>query len=308
LASLALAGQASASVCPSFLLNMRQNADLQRIRSQFDPNHFYWQFPSDHLPVVGDVKLRQTGERFRILTWNVLNQTYIDFIINGTQGLKVSEITTVADRKERVLQILRELNAEIGPAVIALQEVDSELAAALADWALARQFELRLTENPSRGRNGEIVDFGAVLFNSRRLTEVPELRGLAHFSDSSKYIQRFGFQTRRGATFLFTNVNRAYRDNETLQKYFLYPFFHPSIIVGDFNWNLPSIKRELAAIPGLSIMKIMKKASGDFSHIDTERKLSDYDHILYSGRVTVQSRAEWNLKARRHFRITKSAP
>ncbi len=69
---------------------LQRNREIEKIiRARFVGQlHEKWQFPSDHLPVGIEV------DGVRIISWNVLNNAYLDWvIIKDSQGLKDSMIT-----------------------------------------------------------------------------------------------------------------------------------------------------------------------------------------------------------------------
>jgi endonuclease/exonuclease/phosphatase family metal-dependent hydrolase len=57
--------------------------------------HEKWKFPSDHLPIGA------TLPTFRIVSWNILNEAYLRYIIEDGQGLNKSLITRLAHVRSR---------------------------------------------------------------------------------------------------------------------------------------------------------------------------------------------------------------
>ncbi len=71
-------------------------------------------------------------------------------------------------------------------------------------------------------------------------------------------------------------------------------------MVGDFNADRRSLEASLGECATCSLML---KANGEFSHIDTSRQLTDYNHIVYSGALKVVSRPSLSVKARKYFDV-----
>jgi endonuclease/exonuclease/phosphatase family metal-dependent hydrolase len=94
-----------------------------------------WQFPSDHLPVGAKVG------NARILSWNVLNKSFISWVYNNSQGLKGSMLTELdkpseknpklTRREELVIQYILEMIANHDNVILALQECHPDFARAL---------------------------------------------------------------------------------------------------------------------------------------------------------------------------------
>ena len=287
--------------CSEWLSSRRHTAFLRQVHAHFDKENFYWQFPSDHLPVAGVATLESTGENLRVITWNVLNPNYMDMIVNGTQGLQKSEITALEDRRPRLIAVFNDLMFKVRPDVVALQEVDAHLLSMLRAWARKYGYEVTSVPNPSGSRTRRGIDNGVIVYSPYHLEMQPGMTRIRSFAGPNKYIQQVGFRTRKGATFLFTNVHRAYSDYETLKNYFLNSGAElPLIMAGDLNYSRAETAAFVGGIPNLSMMN---KVPGDFTHIDTSRELVDYDHILFTPGVRVESRASLNMKIKQHFAI-----
>lgn len=274
------------SSCRIPLINAVEGPEVAAIRSSFQPDNFYWTYPSDHLPVMGRVEVNTTKETFGILTWNVLNSNYLKHIINGTQGLQSSSITEEADRLGRIINEMDKIHRLERPGVYALQEVEPGLLEKLRAWADANHLQIRIAENPSLSPAGQVIDFGVVIFDPKILNEQPEGNFTLHFEGPTKYMQSILFSTSSGARLQIVNVHKSFTDHSTLENWLLRPAQQPQIVLGDLNLNLEQARKLLNHAPGFSLMS---KPDGDFSHVNHDRELSDYDHILFAGQVHVSS-------------------
>ena len=102
--------------------------------------------------------------------------------------------------------------------------------------------------------------------------------------------------------FVFTNVHRFYIDKSVLPDFLIRNAHHPHIVVGDLNLETTDVDQLLFEHPRY---KRMDKPPGEFTHIDTKRKLVDYDHVLFTEGVRVQNVPSLTEKALKHFSIQK---
>jgi len=124
-----------------------------------------WQFPSDHLPVGSNV------DGINMISWNVLNNEYIGWVYNNSQGLKDSMITDLdvkidgkdglTKRDRMVIDMIKFMtNKKNG--IISLQECGLEFLNELEkflpkDWSLIRS------------TNDNIKDQNVILYNKKIL-------------------------------------------------------------------------------------------------------------------------------------------
>ena len=273
----------------------------------FDKNNFYWQFPSDHLPAVGKVTLKQSGEQFKILTWNVQNENYFHYLLKpeDTQGLLSSGITEDPNRTETIFKILSEIMDDVSPSLMALQEVSPEFLAKLSTWAKAKNLTLVSVENPGKGPDGQTIDYGVILFSAKEFVLTKEFESVPFKSQGdklTKYIQTIQLRTHKTVEFIFSNAHRFYIDNTVFTGLLSRQTEIPSIVVGDLNLEQAEVDNLLKNYPHYSRSQ---KPSNAFTHIDTKRKLVDYDHLLFSGAVLIEEDPQMTAKAQKAFQLKK---
>ncbi len=127
-----------------------------------------WQFPSDHLPIGVQIN------DFRIITWNVLNNAYLDWIIEKDyQGLKGSMINDLnieiqangfTKRDQRIIEIIHAMmNSSAG--IIALQECGPAFLMELKEQ-LPENWQIVKKSN-EWAKNDEIILYNSTLFAYR---------------------------------------------------------------------------------------------------------------------------------------------
>lgn len=310
LMSTALSANSQPLGCSGLLEYFKIKLGQMVSRPNFNQDQFYWNFPSDHLPAVGVARLNTSSETFSVLTWNVLNQNYLPYMLTdaNTQGLRVSEITATGDRANRIMTVLSEFMADLKPGLVGLQEVDKAVLHRLQIWARLNGYGLLVAENPLKGEANAAVDHGVILFDLQKFTVQPGAGEQIPFvSDRgpTKYIQKVSLVTNRGGAIVFVNVHRDFLDRNVFNQFVQRPPDGPTILVGDLNLQ-PNGVDEILKYTDLYTR--MKKGPHDFTHIDTKRDLTDYDHILFSGALVVKDAPSLTLRARKHFRIESEAP
>lgn len=139
------------------------------------PNHPYvgvlgerWEFPSDHLPVG------VTIDGFHLVTWNVLNTIYMDWIYTNDQGLAKSLIaaenvpmprSSLTIREAHVLEdVLSMINHPTHPrSVLCLQECGGKFLNALTE-ALPENFKVITTYSKS-AKDENVIIYDSNLFD-----------------------------------------------------------------------------------------------------------------------------------------------
>jgi hypothetical protein len=146
------------------------------------PLHKKWQFCSDHVPIGGKISL------FRIAAWNVLNDRYMNYIIEDSQGLNKSLITTLYKGKKTSLsprelviykQLKDMLTGKNRRALIGLLEVSPSLLNLLKDQ-LSCGWKILYSPSPHHQED-------LYLYDSRKLTIV-ESATVEYSKSSSKIV------------------------------------------------------------------------------------------------------------------------
>lgn len=276
----------------------------------FDKNNFYWNYPSDHLPVIGNISLEKSQESFKVITWNIQNKNYFHYMLNqkDPQGLISSGITEDPHRDHTTFKILSEIFSDSSPSIIALQEVDDQILAKLKLWAKMKNLILFYTENPGKNPKNETIDHGVILVDPNLFSVEEEFKALPYKTPAgqeTKYIQSLRLKSRRGVEFLLTNTHRFYVDTNIFTEYLNRRSDLPILIVGDLNLNQEQVIELIAKYPHYAKMK---KPANAFTHIDTSRNLVDYDHVLFSGAIKAEEDPILTVKAQKAFHIKKRHP
>lgn len=126
--------------------------------------HDKWQFPSDHLPVGVEV------DGVEIISWNVLNDQYLDWVYNDSQGLNGSMITDLdqpikdgfTKRDQLVVDMINQMiNQNDKRGVVALQECSS---------TFLEELKQSLPANWSIISDTDREDHNVVLYNTEKLS------------------------------------------------------------------------------------------------------------------------------------------
>lgn len=267
----------------------------------FDPNRFYWEFPSDHLPAIGIATLNESKESFPVMTWNIWNRNWVQHIKDNSQGLKHSGLTRTENRDEIVVQIIDETSDTVSPAIIGLQEVNDRFLPKLQSWAQKKGFSILIAENPLKNAANLAFDHGVILFDRNKFSALRAEVEFFEFNGKKKhYIQSVDFVSQQGVHFRFVNVHREYFDNRVFPEYLRRKISVPTILVGDLNLNENRVDLLLNETQSY---KRMPKEPGAFTHINTSRKLEDFDHILFAGDVHLREDPELVRSARKRFSI-----
>lgn len=147
-----------------------------------------WQFPSDHLPIATEI------EGTKIISWNVLNNEYMDWVYNNSQGLKGSMLTDldvpVAGKSgltQRDLVVIDMINsmAKQSNGIISLQECGA---------SFLKELEKQLPENWQLVKSTEksVPDQNVILFNKNNL----------NYNLKKSSISDDGFPTNPGRTIM----------------------------------------------------------------------------------------------------------
>jgi len=139
--------------------------------------HEKWQFPSDHLPIGVRV------DDLNIISWNVLNNTYIDWVIDkDSQGLKGSMISDLnvavqsnglTKRDQLVVEMINAMSNSSD--VIALQECGIAFLAELQDKLPPGWQIIKMTNAP-------VKDQDVILYNASALSFRPDLSNFSYNS------------------------------------------------------------------------------------------------------------------------------
>lgn len=154
-----------------------------------------WQFPSDHLPVASEI------DGTKIISWNVLNDAYMDWVYNDSQGLKGSMLTQldvpVTDKKgltQRDLVVIDMIKSMVNKnnGLISLQECGNPFLDEL-EKHLPKNWQLiRSTQKP-------IEDQNVILFNKNNL----------NYNSKESTISSDGFPTNPGRTIMNCSFERT---------------------------------------------------------------------------------------------------
>jgi hypothetical protein len=122
-----------------------------------------WQFPSDHLPVGAKVG------KAHVISWNVMNQEYIDWVHNNSQGLKGSQLTqldqpsqlnpSITLREELVVKNLLEIinnPAHSEQLILSLQECRPQFLSVL-QAALPANMEIIYSDPTMRRKDQDVI-------------------------------------------------------------------------------------------------------------------------------------------------------
>lgn len=155
-----------------------------------------WNFPSDHIPVAGEVA------NIRIGSWNILNSKWIHFFNENREGLAASAILSEdvplyengkwTKREEHTLQIVLSLLGKLD--LIVLQECSNPFIRALSsnlpdNWSLLR------------ATNGDPENDIIALYNQNKLyldTDRSEFLGCAYACKAGKGIMNMHFTSHAG--------------------------------------------------------------------------------------------------------------
>lgn len=163
--------------------------------------HDKWQFPSDHLPVGVEV------DGVKIISWNVLNNAYMKWIHDDSQGLKgslISDLDVKIDpngltKRDVVIADMVQNMMSKGQ-LIALQECSEPFLKHLSsrlpsNWELVKSF------------NSPKTDQDVVLFNKTELALKSAETKIGAFQQSQKPILNTQFTTQDGKAIRIINAH-----------------------------------------------------------------------------------------------------
>ncbi|CAK8997736.1 unnamed protein product [Durusdinium trenchii] len=128
--------------------------------------HGRWTFPSDH-PPIGCRISDKSGMNLHLVSWNVLNQRYMKYILNDSQGLKGSNICSQSEEERtddicgKVMQIIQKEELERRVGIVCLQECWPALLNRLRGRMPSR-LELLRADEEVRNQEAIIVDRGTL--------------------------------------------------------------------------------------------------------------------------------------------------
>ncbi|MES2272774.1 MAG: hypothetical protein V4487_01080, partial [Chlamydiota bacterium] len=135
-----------------------------------------WRLPSDHLPI--GVTFKSEKNVFHLISWNVLNATYLNWIYDNSQGLARSILTEenfpiketgLTRREDHVIDSLLEMIHSPNLSVLCLQECSEIFIQELGRRLPSQMKIVRSSDTPVKNQNILIYDTGRFQFVEKSL-------------------------------------------------------------------------------------------------------------------------------------------
>ncbi len=189
--------------CHTQYQQLKRNWEIEAAIKRFYVGlpHEKWQFPSDHLPVGVEVN------GVKIISWNVLNNAYMKWVHDDSQGLKgslISELNVVVDQNGLTMRdvVVADMvqNMMSQGHVVALQECSEPFLQHLqsrlpSNWDIIKSF------------NTVKTDQDVILFNKSELACKSTETAVGAFQQSQKAILNANFTTQNGENIRVINAH-----------------------------------------------------------------------------------------------------
>lgn len=266
---------------------LKQQKELQAaIQKLCGDLHEKWQFPSDHLP-IGIVV-----DGMEIISFNVLNDAYIEWIYKDTQGLNHSLITELDKKindegltlrdKYVIDMILKMLSQSDNRALLCLQECSPQFLKELenslpSNWNLIKS-------------DSKLSDQNVVLYNSDKLKYIPEKSEISfdgYPCDPGRSILSLLFQKKDGQNIRIFNTHvpgdPSLPGLDEFAK-FIKDHSNPdeiNVALGDLNFERNSLEKSLDKV-NLKGCDIYSPYNTNIDPLTKEGKC--IDHIIVFGK------------------------
>ncbi len=225
---------------------------------------FKW--PSDHLPIGGKITL-EGGTKMRFVSYNVLNQAYLQHITNkNDQGLNGSDITAQnqSKREARICEQIVEM-IRAGNDVIALQECSVSLMNKI-QRALPPGYSMSVPNPP----NNE----GPCIYNSAKYSVT--LTHKAPYPVRNKYINTFELTVKdTGEKLQLVNTHVQLGNEAVLANHLAKEQGTDHILlVGDMNSTPETITKAFG-----NKFQHSSISGNAATHINTKKQLTSYDQV-----------------------------
>ncbi len=245
--------------------------------------HELWQFPSDHLPIGAQI------DDFRVVSWNVLNNAYMSWVYEDSQGLIGSQITELdvavnefglTQRDCLVIDMLNEM-IDNSNDILALQECGTAFLDEL-ETRLPSHWQIVMSKPNAKDQN-------VILYNTHQFTYIPDKSTIsfdAYPCQVGRPMMNIAFEKKDGSTIRIFNshvpgnpdlpgrneyaqyVNEQMREDEL------------TIALGDMNFEREEMRD---AFIGAGVLDF-ELYSPYRTNIDPDTKRSKaIDHILVTG-------------------------
>ena len=244
-----------------------------------------WQFPSDHLPIATEV------DGTKIISWNVLNNKYMDWVYNDSQGLEGSMLTQLdvplSGKKgltQRDLVVMDMINAMANKSngIISLQE---------CGYPFLKELEKKLPDNWQLVRSTQkyVTDQNVILFNKSNVNYNPKQSTISHDgfpSNPGRTIMNCLFERQDGKNLRIFNSHLPgdpslpgrYEFCDYLKKYSKKDEI--SVAMGDMNFEKAEIQ-DACNKQGLTDASVVSPNYG--TNVDPCREAKVIDHMIVSG-------------------------
>jgi endonuclease/exonuclease/phosphatase family metal-dependent hydrolase len=251
-----------------------------------------WQFPSDHLPVGATIA------DFHVVTWNVLNTAFIDWIKRDGQGLSRSlimqehEFVGDTDLTVREQHVVREVLNLIGHpthprSILALQECSPAFLKELKAYLPHHMKIIRSRHYSAKDQDVLIYDTSLFEFVKRK----SKVSRNSYPSSLGKTIMNIVLQKKdSGAKYRLINTHvpgdPALPGRCELAKYVMEHRSEgiPTIVLGDMNfnhWEMQDAFRTAAS--ALGIEDPFENFASYYSNIGIRKEAKCIDHIFVEG-------------------------
>jgi hypothetical protein len=207
-----------------------------------------WQYPSDHIFIGTEITFKN-GERIKIISNNILNKKYMEWIIKNGQGLNNSIITQAhglnidkknLDLREQAMITIIKKWMNFGIDIISLQDVSVDVRYSL----------INLSNNYSVfDYNTNEKDYCCILYNKNKIAA--KNGKVKQYKEDKNKIINVLFYTENGNLFSFIDTHVPWKKFEQFTKYLEKPFYkhnnisyplkgdnYSVIATGDFNTNI----------------------------------------------------------------------
>lgn len=237
-----------------------------------------WDFPSDHLPVMANIKIGK--DEFKAMTFNVLNEKYKNRHITGPDGGRQGLARMInMDEQTRYKQLLDIISkgAESGAGIINLQEVSPEFFE-----KLKAKFKEPFILVPSRLAKGGDGNMLVTMYNSDLFEAVsnPAPQTALFLEDKNKQIFTMQLKSKVGKNIInVVNTHMPHLGEVELHNAInKLPKGH-LLAMGDLNASADEkgLKHEKNELKDFSFLSA---PSGSKTHYNTKQQAVTYDHVF----------------------------